>query len=78
MYQFIPYTIVIEWAKILPFIEENVLSDTKMAEHRTKYQICMQDKLHAGQYSHFPAPGVGRYGGRCGMMAAAMIGGYVV
>jgi hypothetical protein len=25
-----------------------------MAEHWKKYQICMQDKLHAGQYSHFP------------------------
>ena len=25
-----------------------------MAEHCTKYQICMQDKLHAGQYSHSP------------------------
>jgi hypothetical protein len=25
-----------------------------MAEHCKKYQICMQDKLHAGQYSHFP------------------------
>jgi hypothetical protein len=26
----------------------------KTAEHCKKYQICMQDKLHAGQYSHFP------------------------
>jgi hypothetical protein len=25
-----------------------------MAEHCKKYQICMQDKLHVGQYSHFP------------------------
>ena len=25
-----------------------------MAEHCKKYQICMQDKLHAGQYSNFP------------------------
>ncbi len=25
-----------------------------MVEHYKKYQMCMQDKLHAGQYSHFP------------------------